>query len=237
MSAHGSAARLLGPHVDRADMDDAPTATTTAINGDGEAAAALAPPALAPIKLYKRRWLMLAVFCALSGLMNLLVFAYAPITSRVCEYYNGGTCDGSSNEIISIEYGRLVLSGRRWAVERAANRLGRRPGRVAGCPSPHSAVFLLCAIPLITAIPLFLSGPILMVKIPLNMSVWFLCGTTALGAVIRYAFTAATLGGYVSCLIGQFFISLGQVVTWAGPTRVRPGGAGGTGEPPLWLKT
>ena len=87
-----------------------------------------------------------------------------------------------------------------------------------------SAVFLLCAVTLITSIPLFLSGPLLMVKISLTASMWMLCGTSAIGAVLRFAFNAPTVAGYVTALVGQFIISFGQLVTWAGPTRVRVSG-------------
>ena len=59
--------------------------------------------------VYTRRWVMLAVFCVMSALYNFLVFAYVPVTTAVCEFYNGGTCTGDDNEAVSIEY---VLAGR-----------------------------------------------------------------------------------------------------------------------------
>ena len=98
------------------------------------------------------------------------------------------------------------------------------PVRPPTCSINSSAVFLLCAVTLITSIPLFLSGPLLMVKISLTASMWMLCGTSAIGAVLRFAFNAPTVAGYVTALVGQFIISFGQLVTWAGPTRVRVSG-------------
>ena len=82
-------------------------------------------------------------------------------------------------------------------------------------------MFLLCAVTLITSIPLFLSGPVIMVKVSLTASMWMLCSTSALGAVLRYAFNGPTQAGYITALVGQLIISAGQLVTWAGPTRVR----------------
>ena len=160
---------------------------------------------------------MLALFCLMSALYNLLVFAYVPVTTAVCRYYNSGTCDGSPDEIVSIEYVRAARDHGGGGCAHTA----RGAQRACACVREHSAVFLLCAVTLITSIPLFLSGPVLMVKISLAASMWALCITSSVGAVLRYAFNSPSGIGYATALAGQFIISLGQLVTWAGPTRVR----------------
>jgi hypothetical protein len=80
----------------------------------------------APLRLYARRWLMLAVFCVMSALYNLLVFAYVPVTTAVCQYYNGGTCTGDASEAVSIE-----------CVWPPHPRTAPPSARLALCPTPH----------------------------------------------------------------------------------------------------
>jgi len=44
--------------------------------------------------------------------------------------------------------------------------------------------------------------------------------TVAIGVIIRYAACLPTAGGFWGQFVGQFVLSIGQVITWAGPTKL-----------------